>query len=131
MKKTILIRTLGQLMIGAAISSISVSAFAGKTLDRVEKTKQLVVTVSAKWPPHAFLNDKHQLVGFDIDVAKDIAKRMGVKIKFDTPSFDLVTGGHWQGRWDMAVFSITPTKARAKVLNFPPIFYSHTKRTND
>src|SRR3546814_19895783 len=81
MKKTILIRTLGQIMIGAAISAISVSAFAGKTLDRVEKTKQLVVTVSAKWPPHAFLNDKHQLVGFDIDVAKDIAKRMGVKIK--------------------------------------------------
>src|SRR3546814_13275176 len=123
MKKTILIRTLGQIMIGAAISAISVSAFAGKTLDRVEKTKQLVVTVSAKWPPHAFLNDKHQLVGFDIDVAKEIAKSMGAQTKFDTPSFDLFTGGHWHGRWDMAVFSITTTNARANILYFPASYY--------
>lgn len=113
-------------MMGVAVAALSFNAFAGKTLDRVEKNKQLVVTVSAKWPPHAFLNDKHQLVGFDIDVAKDIAKRMGVKVKFDTPSFDLVTGGHWHGRWDMAVFSITPTKARAKVLDFPAIYYYST-----
>jgi len=126
MGKTTFARTLGQIAVAAGISAMTVSAFAGQTLDRVEKSKQLVVTVSAKWPPHAFLNDKHQLVGFDIDVARDIAKRLGVKVKFDTPSFELVTGGHWHGRWDLAVFSITPTKARARVIDFPAIYYYST-----
>jgi polar amino acid transport system substrate-binding protein len=123
MRKKIFSQTLGKIAIGAAICAISASALAGKVLDRVEKTKQLVVTVSAKWPPHAFLNDKHELAGFDIDVANDIAKRMGVKVKFDTPDFKLVTGGHWHDRWDLAVFSITPTKARARGINFPAIYY--------
>ncbi|MEO6984588.1 MAG: transporter substrate-binding domain-containing protein [Paralcaligenes sp.] len=117
------IRTVGKMALAAAISAISISAIAGVVLDRVEKTKQLVVTVSAKWPPHAFLNDKHELAGFDIDTANEIAKRMGVKAKFETPDFKLVTGGHWHNRWDLAVFSITPTKARAHNINFPAIYY--------
>lgn len=116
-------KILSQFALGATLMSAAFSAFAGATLDRVESSKQLVVTVSAKWPPHAFLNDKNELAGFDIDVANDIAKRLGVKVKFETPDFKLVTGGHWQGRWDLAVFSITPTIARARMLDFPSIYY--------
>lgn len=123
MTKRPVAKFLSRLALGVAVSTTALSAFAGAVLDRVQSSKQLVVAVSAKWPPHAFLNDNHQLAGFDIDVANDIAQRLGVKVKFDTPDFNLVTGGHWQGRWDLAVFSITPTKARARVLNFPAIYY--------
>jgi polar amino acid transport system substrate-binding protein len=122
MTKKMFAKTL-EIACGVVISAVSISSFAGAVLDKVQTSKELDVAVSAKWPPHAFLNDNHELAGFDIDVANDIAKRLGVKVKFDTPDFNLVTGGHWHGRWDLAVFSITPTIARAKLLNFPAIYY--------
>lgn len=123
MTKKLFAKTLVEIACGIAFAAVSISSFAGTVLDKVQTSKELDVAVSAKWPPHAFLNDNHELAGFDIDVANDIARRLGVKVKFDTPDFNLVTGGHWHGRWDLAVFSITPTIARAKLLNFPAIYY--------
>src|SRR3546814_2413648 len=40
-----------------------------------------------------------------------------------TPSWDIITAGNWGGRWDMSVGSMTPTKKRAEVLDFPAVYY--------
>lgn len=99
------------------------AAHAGETLDRVKSRGTMTVVTSAKWPPQAYLNDKHEFEGFDVDVAKEIGRRLGVNVKFETPNFDLMTGGHWHGRWDLCVLSVTPTKAREKLLDFPAVYY--------
>ena len=99
------------------------AALAGETLDRVMKTKTLTMSSDPEYPPQSFLNDANEMDGFDIDVGKEIAKRMGVELKIVTPSWDIITGGNWGGRWDMSVGSMTPTKQRAEVLNFPAIYY--------
>ncbi len=99
------------------------SSFAGETLDRVTTTNVLKVATNAGWPPQSFLDDSNQLVGFDIDVANEIAKRLGVTAEFDTPEWGVMTGGRWGGRWDVAVGSITPTKPRSEVLDFAGIYY--------
>lgn len=125
-KKINLARWLGMAVVGGAFLVTSMAAVAGATLDRVMKKGELVVAASATWPPHGFINDDNEYDGFDIDVAKEIAKRLGVKLKIDSPKFDLVTGGHWKGRWDLASFSITPTKARARLLDFPAVYYYST-----
>jgi polar amino acid transport system substrate-binding protein len=122
MATTILNRLLG-FTIGASIALSAFSAHAGATLDRVTKNGNMVVATSGKWPPQAFLNDKHEFDGFDIDVAKEIARRLGVKVSFDTPQFSLMTGGHWHGRWDLSVLSVTPTRPRAELLDFPAVYY--------
>lgn len=96
---------------------------AGETLDRVNSTKVLKVATNAGWPPQSYLDDSNQLVGFDIDVSNEIAKRLGVKAEFDTPEWGVMTGGRWGGRWDVAVGSITPTKPRSEVLDFAGIYY--------
>lgn len=75
------------------------------------------------WPPQSFVNDKNELDGFDVDVAKEIAKRLGANIEFVTPEWSVITAGHWMDRWDMSVGSMTPTIARAEVLSFPGIYY--------
>jgi polar amino acid transport system substrate-binding protein len=98
-------------------------ASAGETLDRVTSKKAMVVATNSGWPPQSFLDDSNQLVGFDIDVSKEIAKRLGVEVSFDTPDWATMTGGHWQGRYDLGVGSVTPTKARAKVIDFEGIYY--------
>src|SRR5579871_553288 len=122
MAKSILNRLLG-FTLGAGIALTAFGAHAGATLDRVMKNGTMMVATSGKWPPQAFLNDKHEFDGFDIDVAKEIARRLGVKVAFDTPQFSLMTGGHWHGRWDLSVLSVTPTKSRAELLDFPAVYY--------
>ena len=111
-------------MIGALAAALMGSVtFAGDTLDRVDASKVLKVATNAGWPPQSFLDDSNQLVGFDIDVANEIAKRLGVTAEFDTPEWGVMTGGRWGGRWDLAVGSITPTKPRSEVLDFAGIYY--------
>jgi len=99
------------------------AAYAGETLDRVMSTKTLTMSSDPEYPPQSFLNDNNQMDGFDVDVGKEIAKRMGVELKIVTPSWDIITAGAWGGRWDMSVGSMTPTKKRAEVLNFPAVYY--------
>ncbi len=111
-------------LIGALAAVLMAPAvFAGETLDRVDSTKVLKVATNAGWPPQSYLDDSNQLVGFDIDVANEIAKRLGVTAEFDTPEWGVMTGGRWGGRWDVAVGSITPTKPRSEVLDFAGIYY--------
>jgi len=99
------------------------TALAGSTLDRVNEKKEMVVATNVGWPPQGFLDENNKLVGFDIDVATEIAKRLGVNVRFETPEWATMTGGHWQGRYDVGVGSVAPTKARAEVIDFAGIYY--------
>lgn len=108
---------------GAAFLATAVSAQAGETLDRVMEKKAMVVATNSGWPPQSYLDDNNEMVGFDIDVSREIAKRLGVEVSFDTPDWQTLTGGRWQGRYDLGVGSVTPTKARAQVIDFVGIYY--------
>ena len=98
-------------------------ALAGDTLDRVKEAGVLKVATDADWAPQSFLNDDNEMDGFDVDVAREIAKRMGVEVEFVTPDWTVITSGNWAGRWDVSVGSMTPTAERAQVLEFPGIYY--------
>ncbi len=111
------------LAIALALSIFALPAQAGKVLDKVMKAGTIKVATDANWAPQSFINDKNELDGFDVDVAKGIAKHMGVKIEFVTPAWDIITAGNWVGRWDMHVGSMTPTKKRAEVFTFPGVYY--------
>ncbi|RVO20970.1 amino acid ABC transporter substrate-binding protein, partial [Sinorhizobium meliloti] len=113
----------GKLGIAASVLAMSITyANAGEVLDRVRASKTITVAVSPNYPPNSFLNDKGELVGFDVDVAKLVAEHIGVGVKYETPAWDIITSGRWQGRWDVVVAAMGPTKKRAKVFNFPAIY---------
>ncbi len=112
---------------GALVVAVSVfsapQAVADETLDRIYDNNELVVSTAANWPPQSFMNANHEMDGFDIDVARELAKRLGVEVRFVTPEWDIITAGNWNGRWDISVGSMTPTKARTRILDFPAIYY--------
>jgi polar amino acid transport system substrate-binding protein len=114
---------LGTMMALGFASVMNAAAQAGPTMDRVTKAGEMKVATNSGWPPQSFLDDNNKLVGFDVDVANEIAKRLGVKVKFETPEWNVMTGGRWHGRFDVAVGSITPTKARSQVIDFAGIYY--------
>lgn len=120
MKKTFAIAALG---LGAAMA-LSQAAMAGETLDRVMQNKMMVETTDRAYPPFSYIDDKGEVIGMDIDIAKEFAKRIGVDMKTETPSWEIITAGNWKGRWDICVCSMTPTKERAEVLDFVLQYYS-------
>jgi polar amino acid transport system substrate-binding protein len=99
------------------------SILQSRTGGQVAAHRELRVATNSGWLPQSYLDEHNQLVGFDIDVAREIASRLGMKAIFETPEFSAMTGGHWHGRWDMAVGSVTPTKARSQVVDFAGIYY--------
>jgi polar amino acid transport system substrate-binding protein len=101
----------------------STAAGAGEVLDRVMEKKVLVLSSDAAYPPQSFLNDANEMDGFDIDVAREIATRLGAELEIVTPAWEIITAGNWGGRWDLSVGSMTPTTTRAEVLDFPAIYY--------
>ena len=109
--------------LAGAFALVAAPAFSGEVLDRVMSTKTLTMSSDPEYPPQSFLNDANQMDGFDVDVGKEIAKRMGVELNIVTPAWEVITAGGWSGRWDMSVGSMTPTKARAEVLSFPAVYY--------
>lgn len=95
----------------------------GSLLQEVKDRGTLRVSTDPAYPPQSFQSNSGGFKGFDIDVAEEIARRMGVKVQWMTPSWDVITAGHWNGRWDMSVGSMTVTPERAKVLDFSPPYY--------
>jgi polar amino acid transport system substrate-binding protein len=82
------------------------------------------VSTDANSPPQSSLKSDGTFEGFDIDVATEIAKRLGVEVEFVVPGgWDTITAGNWGDRWDMSVGSMTITKQRAEVLRFTSGYY--------
>lgn len=109
---------------GLVLFAVASQAHAGATLDRVESRKEMVNVLMESYPPFSFLNDQNQLDGFDVDVAKAVAEKLGVKLRLETPSWDVIAAGRWSGRYDVCICSMTPSNARAEVFDFPVQYYA-------
>lgn len=92
-------------------------------LATIKERGYMVMSTDPNYAPQSFLNEKGEMEGFDIDVAKEVARRLGVDLKFVTPDWDLITSGNWGGRWDISIGSMTITPERAKVLYFTQPYY--------
>lgn len=73
-----------------------------------------------------------EFYGYDIDVARIVAERLGVEPCFVTPAWSEIIGGRWADRWDIAIASVSITLERMEFLYFarpyiaePSIFYVH------
>lgn len=96
----------------------------GDLLAEVCDAGELVVSTDPAYPPQSSLNEETQeYEGFDIDVATEIATRLGVEVAWEAPAWDVITAGSWNGRWDMSVGSMTPTNDRQEVLYFTQPYY--------
>lgn len=106
-----------------ASAAASVAPIAGGLLDKVLKAGKLVVSTDANYQPQSFLKPDGTFEGFDIDVANEIGKRLGVTVAFTTPGWDTITAGSWAGRWDLSIGSMTITVPRQEVLAFTDPYY--------
>lgn len=91
------------------------------TIDRIVKKGEITIGMGTTFPPWGYYNDKHELVGYDVDVAKELAKDLGVKPVFvDTTNNNripyLITG---KVDITIAVFASTPERAKTVAFTEP------------
>ena len=92
-------------------------------LGKVMAAGKIVMSTDPQYPPQSELKPDGSYEGFDIDVGNEIAKRLGVKLEYATPKWEVITAGSWSGRWDFSVGSMTITTPREKILAFSKPYY--------
>ncbi len=106
----------------ACLGALSSSALAAdRSLEAVKKKGSLVLGLDDSFPPMGFRDENNQVVGYDIDLAKEVAKRLGVKlvpqpIDWNAKEQELNTGKIdciWNG------FTITGERQKAMLFSKP------------
>jgi len=116
-----------RLRLGLALAAtwLLIATAGGVAADTLEQIKARGTVIVAAMPdalPQSGYDEAGKLTGFDIEVAKAIAGRMGVEATFVTPTWQEVLAGGWGDGWDMCVCSMTPTQAREEKLAFPDVY---------
>jgi polar amino acid transport system substrate-binding protein len=115
---------LSRLLFPVLLALCAAQGWAGATLERVKHSGVLNDVLVNTYPPFGFIGADNELAGFDVDVARAFAAKLGVSLHLATPGWETIVSGRWVGRWDICICSMSPTEARAKVLNFPVTYYS-------
>jgi arginine/lysine/histidine transporter system substrate-binding protein len=90
------------------------------------QSKQLVMATGASFPPfeyHDTTGGTDKIVGFDVDVANQIAKSLGFTFTISDMPFSSIIGALDDKRADFSLADITPTPARAKNVDFSTIYF--------
>lgn len=90
-----------------------------KTLDELRDGGTLRVANTQTNPPYSFVDGSNELVGYDVDVAEEIARRTGFDdVTFVVGSFETFIPGLQAGKWDAVISGLTITDERATQVEF-------------
>lgn len=125
------------LAVGLAIGFLIGSAFAPQpsqtatatptpqcpvSVDAIKRRGKLIVGTDATWPPWEWVLGG-EIVGWDIDIAREIAKELGVALEIRDMRFAGLLEAVRRGDVDLAISAITWTTDREKVLEFSMPYY--------
>ncbi|MCD0162120.1 amino acid ABC transporter substrate-binding protein [Deinococcus sp. 6YEL10] len=112
------------LIVTAVLGSALVGAAHATTVAEVKKKGVLVLGTDPTFAPFEFKGADGQIQGFDIDIARAVAKDLGVRLEIRAVGFgSLMPQSVTSGRVDMAMSGITITDERAKVVSFSQPYY--------
>lgn len=111
------------MVLAMLLGAFSVSAFAGSTLEKVQKSGVIAVGNSPDYPPFESIGDNGERVGFDVDLLNAITEKMGVKINWVTMEFAAIITAVQSGQVDMGMsgFSVSPDRAKQVSFSNPYI----------
>lgn len=96
-------------------------------LAQIKAKGEIVVAMEGTWSPWTYHDENDELVGYDVEVAKAIAEKLGVKATFVEGEWDGLFAGMDAGRYDIVVNGVDITEERAQKYNFTePYAYNRT-----
>jgi len=88
------------------------------TLETILQRGELLVGMEAGYMPFEMADKKGEFIGFDIDVAKEMAKAMGVKVTFVNTAWDGIIPALVTEKFDIIISGMTVTQERNLKINF-------------
>jgi len=108
---------------------LSLPAFAGDTLDDVKKRGVLVVGVKDSTPPFGSMDNRSgEIVGYDVDIAKAVASKLGVRLEVKPVTSQDRIPQLLDGNIDIIAATMTITADRSKLIDFSSIYFRTTQR---
>jgi cystine transport system substrate-binding protein len=105
------------------LTCVAATAHAEDLLDQVKARGTLRIGLEGTFPPFNSKDTKTgELVGFDVDIAKAVAAKLGVKPEFVTTEWSGIIAGLQAGKFDVIVNQVGVTDARKQVLDFSPAY---------
>ena len=108
-------------------ASASASAAAANKLETIQSNGKLVIALEGAWQPWSFHDESDTLVGYDVEVSRAIAEKLGVEPEYVESDWDSLFAGLDAGRFDFVCNGVEVTDERAKTYDFTtPYGYIHT-----
>ena len=111
----------------ASGTAVSVAPAAGDQLSNIQSSGKLIVALEGAWQPWSYHDESDTLVGYDVEVSRAIAEKLGVEPEYVESDWDSLFAGLDAGRYDMVCNGVEVTEERAKTYAFTtPYGYIHT-----
>lgn len=112
----------------ASVLTMAVSAKGSDDLLKtIQKRGTIIVGLEGDWAPWSYVDENDELTGYDVEVAKAIADKLGVEIQIVPGEWDGLFAGMDAGRYDMVVNGVEVTEERADKYDFStPYAYIRT-----
>ncbi len=96
-------------------------------LAAIQSNGKLVIALEGAWQPWSFHDESDTLVGYDVEVSRAIAEKLGVEPEYVESDWDSLFAGLDAGRYDLVCNGVEVTEERAKTYDFTtPYGYIHT-----
>lgn len=108
-------------------TEIGTGESADDLLAQIKERGSIIVAMEGTWAPWTYHDEDDNLVGYDVEVAQNIAEKLGVEVEFVEGEWDGLLAGLETGRYDIMVNGVGVTKERAEKYNFStPYAYNKT-----
>ena len=98
----------------ASGTAASVAPAAGDQLSSIQSSGKLIVALEGAWQPWSFHDESDTLVGYDVEVSRAIAEKLGVEPEYVESDWDSLFAGLDAGRYDIVCTGVEVTDERAK-----------------
>ena len=97
-------------------------------LEAVRERGTLTVGMMGTFPPYNFLNENEVMDGFDADIAREVARRIGVEAEFVPTEWSGMIEGLLRGRFDTVISQMTITPPRQEQMDFTQPYITNQVR---
>ncbi len=117
----------GSSAVASGAASSAASTGAADQLAAIQTNGKLVVALEGAWQPWSYHDESDTLVGYDVEVSRAIAEKLGVEPEYVESDWDSLFAGLDAGRFDIVCNGVEVTDERAKTYDFTtPYGYIHT-----
>lgn len=96
-------------------------------LAQIRERGEIIVAMEGTWAPWTYHDENDQLVGYDVEVAQNIAEKLGVSVNFAEGEWDGLLAGLDAGRYDIMVNGVDIDEERSEKYDFStPYAYNRT-----